>query len=145
MSLSEAVKVKPGFHLRPQDVDDVRVVYAKGSFKTREEPNQNIEISYNPSSFCLHPELTLCHSSLLPDLTGRAWISQKCWHTQERRWDHHMCLYSWPKRNCHRALRTQDLRNSLGQDPSGFCLYPELTLCHSSLYPNPMGREMVSQ
>jgi hypothetical protein len=34
------------------------------------------------------------------------------------------------------TLRTQEPMNSLRQNPLGFCLLQELTLCHSSPYPN---------
>jgi hypothetical protein len=44
-----------------------------------------------------------------------------------------------------RVPRTQELRSSQEQDPSSFHLYPELTLCHSSPYPNSSQRELVSQ
>jgi hypothetical protein len=47
-----------------------------------------------------------------------------------------------PKRNLSRALRTQELMCSLGQDPSGFHLQPELILCHSS--PTKYCRERAS-
>jgi hypothetical protein len=43
------------------------------------------------------------------------------------------------------TLRTQEPRSSLGQDPSGFICTLELTLHHSTLYPNTAWRELVSQ
>jgi hypothetical protein len=39
-----------------------------------------------------------------------------------------------------RALRTQDPRSSLGQDPSSFRLCLELTLCHCFPCPKPLGK-----
>jgi hypothetical protein len=36
---------------------------------------------------------------------------------------HHLYSNSWPKRDSSRAIRTQEPRNSQGQDPSGFCLH----------------------
>ena len=38
----------------------------------------------------------------------------------------------------------QGLRNSLGQDPPGFCLCSELILCHNAPYPNTAWRELVT-
>jgi len=43
------------------------------------------------------------------------------------------------------ALRTQELRSSMGQDSSRVLLYPELTLHHSAQFPNPVRRELLSQ
>jgi len=43
------------------------------------------------------------------------------------------------------ALRTQDPRSSLGQDPSGFLLTPELIWFLSSLKTDPVEREQDSQ
>jgi hypothetical protein len=48
---------------------------------------------------------------------------------------------TWPEPPGHR----NQPRNSLGQDPFGFHLHLELTLCHSTLYPNFSPRELVSQ
>jgi len=36
-----------------------------------------------------------------------------------------------------------EVRRSLGQDISRFCMYPELKLCHSSLYPGTIRRQLV--
>jgi hypothetical protein len=44
-----------------------------------------------------------------------------------------------------RALKTQEPRSCLGQDPSGFGLPKEHILCHSAPYANTIGRELVSQ
>jgi hypothetical protein len=41
------VKVNAGFHLRFQDVEDARVIHAKGSCRAGLEPTQNIEMSYS--------------------------------------------------------------------------------------------------
>lgn len=68
-------------------------------------------------------ELTLCHSSPYPCPTRRELVSQECQQASEHRWDQHFCSNSWPKRNQPRAIRTQEPRNSQGQDPSGFCLH----------------------
>jgi hypothetical protein len=43
------------------------------------------------------------------------------------------------------ALRTEEQKSSLGQDPSGFHLCLEMTLCHSSKYPNSSQRELFSR
>ena len=43
------------------------------------------------------------------------------------------------QRDPHKAIRTQELRSSLGQNPTGFHLPTELILCHSSSYPNVSG------
>ena len=43
------------------------------------------------------------------------------------------------------VLRTQELRSSLGQEPSGLRLHPELILCHRATYTNTARRELVSQ
>lgn len=46
-ALSEAVRVNPGFHLRPQDVEDARVIHAKGSCRVGVTPTQDIEMGYS--------------------------------------------------------------------------------------------------
>jgi hypothetical protein len=81
-------------------------------------------VGQESSSFCLHLELILCHRATYTNTTRRELVSQECLHTCEHRWDHQFSSNSWPKRNPPRAIRTQELRISWGQNPSGFCLYP---------------------
>jgi hypothetical protein len=86
-----------------------------------QEPRSNL--GQDPSSFCLCPELTLWHSSPYPDPARRELVSQECWHTWEHRWDLYFWSNPWPKRDLPRALKTQETRNSRGQDPSSFHLH----------------------
>ena len=48
------------------------------------------------------------------------------------------------KRDPPGTLRTQQLRSSMKQEPSGFPLCPELILCHSTTYANTARRGPVS-
>jgi hypothetical protein len=43
------------------------------------------------------------------------------------------------------TLRTQEPRNSLGQELASFPLHPKMILCHSVTYPNTTRIELVSQ
>ena len=57
-----------------------------------------------------------------------------------------MDLCSQQMTSIHVILKTEWFLEELtGQDPSGFHLCPELTLCHSFPYPGPSGSELVSQ
>lgn len=87
------------------------------------------------SSFCLHSELTLCHSSLYPDPTGRKPVPR----STDKSDSTGKSTTSAP-RDPPRVLRKEETRSNLGKEVSGFCLLPGLTLCHSSLYTDPMGR-----
>jgi hypothetical protein len=48
-------------------------------------------------------------------------------------------------RDLPRALRIEEWRSSLGQDPYLFQLHLQLILCHSTPYSNTIRRELVSQ
>jgi hypothetical protein len=85
----------------------------------------------------LHPELNQCHSILYSNPNGGEVVSWEC-YTCEHRYDHQIYSKDPPG-----ALKTQELRSSLGQDPSGFHLHQKMNLCHISSYPNPTGKELT--
>jgi hypothetical protein len=95
--------------------------------------------------FCLYPELILCHIASYPHTFRRKLVSQECQHTCEHRKDHHFCWNYWPKKDPpvpseHRSQGTAGNRIPLVSIST-----PELTLCHSSPYPNDFLKELVSQ
>jgi hypothetical protein len=65
-----------------------------------------------------------CHSTTYTSTTRKELNSQENWHTCDHRQDYHFYSNFWIKRKATRAIRTQEPRNSWGQDSSGFCLHP---------------------
>ena len=58
---------------------------------------------------------------------------------------HYFSSNSWPKRDLHRAIRTQEPKSAGDRRLLVSVCTPQLTLYHSSPYPNPSRRELVSQ
>jgi hypothetical protein len=87
-------------------------------------------------SFLPHSELILCHRATYTNTTRRYLVSQECLQVKPA-----LLLNSWPKRDPPTAIRTQEPRTSWGQ--VSVCT-PELTMYHSSPYPNSSWKEVVS-